>query len=280
VTSWLHQPENSALRNIVECYWLAMDTPNELMVLPPAVSNDVLINFDPPTTISNSRKNFYLTGSYFSGVRSTFFSVNQHGHFKLVGIRFRPWVFALHFGIEPARQVDHFSQVDKAQGKITAFNDLRMHIGTEFSEQELVGLLDTFLLSSFDFNNEVQRIFESIFSFIAEDRNMPVSGLASRMNFSLSTLERLFRKYIGISPKALFRIIRYSEIWKILNADNNYGWTDLLYSLGYFDQSHFIREFKHFTGKTPEQYAVNRNSTLDRYRLFDEKVQFKTHDAR
>ena len=64
--------------------------------------------------------------------------------------------------------------------------------------------------------------------------------------------EKRFRRVVGATPK------KFSSIIRLQTALNNYGkcenLTDLGYSAGYFDQSHFIKDFKQFTGETPEKF--------------------------
>jgi methylphosphotriester-DNA--protein-cysteine methyltransferase len=71
-------------------------------------------------------------------------------------------------------------------------------------------------------------------------------------------LERLFRKYVGLSPKFYCRIIRFNYIFQLMQEQSP-RLIDLTYDAGFFDQSHFIRNFKAFTGEDPSRY------------LFDEK---------
>jgi transcriptional regulator GlxA family with amidase domain len=66
-------------------------------------------------------------------------------------------------------------------------------------------------------------------------------------------LERLFKKYIGLSPKFYSRIIRFNHIFQLVK-EKRISWLEITHLSGYFDQSHFIRDFKAFTGEEPSQY--------------------------
>jgi AraC-like DNA-binding protein len=68
------------------------------------------------------------------------------------------------------------------------------------------------------------------------------------------SLERKFRQHIGISPKLFSRINRFQEAFRLLKNNNYIKLSDIAFDAGYTDQSHFIREFKEFTGFAPYKY--------------------------
>src|SRR5262249_36673949 len=73
-------------------------------------------------------------------------------------------------------------------------------------------------------------------------------------------LERGFRQVLGTSPKSFARTVRFQQAERRLMFDPDAGLTDLAHECGYFDQAHFIKDFKAFTGKTPAQYAERMRS--------------------
>lgn len=72
------------------------------------------------------------------------------------------------------------------------------------------------------------------------------------------SLERNFIKRTGISPKMLMRIVRLDYLWKKINEENAIDYQDLVFDGNYFDQAHFIKDFKSITGETPDHF-FNRN---------------------
>jgi AraC-like DNA-binding protein len=79
--------------------------------------------------------------------------------------------------------------------------------------------------------------------------------LASRVELSPRTLERLFHRYVGVSPKWIIRRYRVHEACERAASGEAPSWSELAQELGYFDQAHFIRDFKAQVGRTPAQYA-------------------------
>jgi AraC-like DNA-binding protein len=80
--------------------------------------------------------------------------------------------------------------------------------------------------------------------------------LAERLEMSPRTLERLFRRYVGVSPKWVVRRFRVHEACERVKTGVAPDWSQLAHELGYFDQAHFIHDFKAQVGRTPADYAA------------------------
>lgn len=81
-----------------------------------------------------------------------------------------------------------------------------------------------------------------------------ISELASQLNISQSPLEKRFRKAVGASPKKFASILRLRHILQEKQHPGTDELMDLAYQAGFYDQSHFIKEFKNFTGETPDTF--------------------------
>ena len=89
-----------------------------------------------------------------------------------------------------------------------------------------------------------------------------VNELAHRLATSKRNLERRFLNQIGLSPKQLSKIIRLQTLLKKLEQNPSGSLTELAMECGYYDQAHFIKDFKEFTGLSPKQfYADNMKMT-------------------
>lgn len=92
-----------------------------------------------------------------------------------------------------------------------------------------------------------------------------LKDIQAEMNLSERSLERLLKQYVGISPKAYSRIIRFQSALHILRQNDFSNLTDLAYQNDYFDQSHYIREFKAFTGTNPKQFIRQTNEQVENF---------------
>lgn len=82
-----------------------------------------------------------------------------------------------------------------------------------------------------------------------------VAELAACAGLPVRTLERMFRRHVGLTPKRVIRRFRVHEAAARVAAGEVVEWAMLAHELGYFDQAHFIREFKAQVGRTPSEYA-------------------------
>ncbi|MFY0591013.1 AraC family transcriptional regulator [Roseivirga sp.] len=89
------------------------------------------------------------------------------------------------------------------------------------------------------------------------ERHIAIDKLAEECGVSLRYLQHVFLEKIGLSPKKLQRIIRFQSAIRVLNQNPLPTLTHTGYDVGYADQSHFIRDFKAFSGFTPSQFQSN-----------------------
>jgi AraC-like DNA-binding protein len=89
---------------------------------------------------------------------------------------------------------------------------------------------------------------------------MTVEELGRLAGYSKRTLQRLFREYVGVSPKWVLSRIRLHEAADRM-ADGEHDWPRLALELGFFDQAHFIKAFKAVIGRSPADYGL-KTSTM------------------
>lgn len=100
----------------------------------------------------------------------------------------------------------------------------------------------------------VPRIVRMVYD-VAEDRTiLKVEDLVERYDMNKRTLQRLFAKYVGVSPKWVIQRYRLHEAAEQLAA-GPINQSALALSVGYSDQAHFIRDFKRVVGTSPAAYA-------------------------
>ena len=86
---------------------------------------------------------------------------------------------------------------------------------------------------------------------IRTDGNTSIEKIASLACLSLRQFERKCAERIGMPPKSFARIVRFSKAYRLREAKPELTWTAVAHETGYFDQMHFIRDFKEFAGVTP-----------------------------
>lgn len=125
-------------------------------------------------------------------------------------------------------------------------------IGEAETDLERIKTIEAFLISRLK-NIEPDNLVNLAVNLIKQSGgNIKIAVLTEKLNISQSQFEKRFRKIVGASPKKFCSIVRLQGIIKAKPETN--GLTALAIDNGYFDQAHFIKDFKSFTGQTPEQY--------------------------
>ena len=92
---------------------------------------------------------------------------------------------------------------------------------------------------------------------IEDNPSIRMADIRELVGMSTKPLIALFRAEVGLSPKAYARVRRLQAALRLLNAGSA-GGARIAADVGYFDQAHFVREFRSFTGMTPTQYTEQR----------------------
>jgi len=82
-------------------------------------------------------------------------------------------------------------------------------------------------------------------------------GIASKHNLGLRQMERLFQEFVGVSPKVLDRLHRAKRALMLHRKQPNQDWATIAAASGYFDQAHFIRDFRCQNAMTPAEFALH-----------------------
>lgn len=93
----------------------------------------------------------------------------------------------------------------------------------------------------------------------ASGGNTPIASIVGETGYSHKHLINRFRNEIGLSPKTLARVLRFTRAVKMVRATGEtVDWLDVASACGYFDQAHLIRDFREFAGMTPADFAARQ----------------------
>ncbi len=120
-----------------------------------------------------------------------------------------------------------------------------------------ITLLENFLIKRLIQNNEFERVEHAIKTIENSKGQIKTQDIAHEICLGIKQLERTFSKYVGINPKKYASIIRFQNVIQI-NSKNDKSMSQLAYDNGYYDQSHFIHDFKSLTGLTPKVFLNTR----------------------
>jgi AraC-like DNA-binding protein len=124
------------------------------------------------------------------------------------------------------------------------------------TDAQRIAIIERFLLSQLQHSDPDTLISEAVRLIMSANGTLRISELSQKLYISQSPLEKRFRKTVGATPKKFSSIIRLHSA--INNYANDKSLTELGYASGYFDQAHFIKDFKQFTGETPEKFFTTK----------------------
>lgn len=123
------------------------------------------------------------------------------------------------------------------------------------SSLEKVEILSQFILSQIEINKRDCETIRYATNYIMQNSNAIVlQQLLTDVNLTERTFQRMFKKYVGVTANEYRRICQYYFAFSHLKSGHFEKLTDVAYTNGYFDQSHYIRSFKEFTQTTPNEY--------------------------
>ncbi|MES2689422.1 MAG: helix-turn-helix domain-containing protein, partial [Bacteroidota bacterium] len=125
--------------------------------------------------------------------------------------------------------------------------------------EERIRHIEAFLLGTLTSAENIDRIAKLSVECILElNGKLSVDELSARLNINRRQLERKFSTAIGLSPKQLSKVIRLQSVLKMMATKGFTSLSSVAYEGEYYDQAHFIKDFKEFTGLSPKQfYAGN-----------------------
>lgn len=176
------------------------------------------------------------------------------GSYSILVFQLYPFVLQTFFGILPQSINDNCYYLDNADNKITALN-LELILCKTVNEK--IDIISNLLLHYFETKkqNLDLEIRQAIAEIIDAKGQVPIRAIAEKQKINLRTFERRFLKETGLSPKQFAQILQFQASLEQLSIKNYTKLTDIVYENGFADQSHFIKVFKAFTGKTPKKFS-------------------------
>lgn len=172
------------------------------------------------------------------------------GSYRQIGVSFHPAALRYVFGLSANDLTDRHTAVSEIFASSLSEQLLECR-----DADEQFSCLARFVLNLTRSNEKYEsENTKMAFALTALREGRELSFVRAQLSISERSLERLFLGHIGLTPILYSRINRFQKAMSQLKQGAYSSLTDIAYSLGYFDQSHFIRDFRRFSGVSPRVY--------------------------
>ena len=245
------------LKPLVRCYW-SLESKNgensEKQIIVPDGCMEMIFHYgDLYRQYLQDGKKIIQPRSFVFGQLTRPLEIEPTGKTGILSVRFHPQGF-LPLTTLPIKELENTA---------TSLNKLFGEDGDKI-EQEIIGINDNakriehierFLQGRLAKPGTIDRVIKStVDTILTANGKLSVIEIAERNAIHRRQLERKFSTTIGLSPKQLSKTIRLQATLKMLLSKQFKNLTSLAYQGEYYDQAHFIKDFKEFTGFTPKEF--------------------------
>lgn len=254
------------LESIVKFYWtleVPFDPKNKKQKILPDGCIEMTFNFGGKIKRYTSQEEFILhPNAMVMGQRTKSYYILPVGDVDTFAVCFYPLGFANFIQTPLENLVDKETPIVQLFEKTQA-DELEQHMTHAKDTQERINIIETFLLKKLNSKNTINNIVKStVETLMTSNGTTPINVILKDNISKRRQIERYFKKQIGISPKQLSKVIRLQATLQLLLNKQSETLTDIAYESEYFDQSHFIKDFKELAGVTPKDFLKSEHMAL------------------
>jgi AraC-like DNA-binding protein len=250
----------------IECFWnveLNTGTSIKKETILPNGKIEMIFALEGNYHVLN-RKAHKMNQAWLSGMHHEPLEIHYSGKSNLIGIRFYP------HGIFPFLDIPIHETVNQVENLNSVWGGFQEEIYETLcmikEPEKIYPALNHFLMRKISENKTNQhQIIGYIVRQIKTKPNQSIQELAISLGLSQRHLNRLFKDQTGINPKLMGQIFRFEKACSYLHTHSEEDISNISSTLNFYDQSHFNREFKRFSGMTPLEYkkrAIESNNFL------------------
>ncbi|MFN0037196.1 MAG: helix-turn-helix domain-containing protein [Saprospiraceae bacterium] len=267
VTFHIHQPTfplNLAVEKII--FYEGYSPPHHKERLLPDGGIDLVIDLTqvPKNLYNNEDFGRYTSfkKSWISGIRREFITIDAGQNSSMMVVRFRAGTASFLFKFPLHELADSVVEMDAIWG--SDFLHLREHLLEQPTPEAKISTLENWLLRHLRPESEPHPVVGYALGRIHQSPQLlTIADVQAKTGFSNKHFIHLFEKHVGTSPKTYLRTIKFQRVLAEIEKAKKIHWNDIVYSCGYYDQAHFIKEFRHFSGLNPTAYLAERGEYLN-----------------
>jgi len=206
--------------------------------------------FDP---ISRHPRKTYRR-SWLSGPHSEFIVIDTALNASMIGVHLRPGGASAFFGLPLSELRNSVVELDTIWNH--AAENLRDQLLETRAPSAKFRILENALLARCrGFAPRHRAVIHALERFTREPDNISVEKVTAEVGLSRRRLIEIFNEQVGMTPKVFCRVRRFQRAIGQIQQRRTVNWTDVAIGCGYYDQAHFINDFRGFCGITPGDYA-------------------------
>jgi AraC-like DNA-binding protein len=245
------------LSRFVDFFWLAegyVQTHRAEVVLPTGCV-DLILSLDE-----------HPEADVIAGARSQSIVNDTSRALSIIGVRFRPGG-AFPFLPLPPGELEGLGVAPTIAWGADACA-LREQLLESRTAEHRFAILERFLLERLNDSRERQPAVQYAIDIIERTEGAAsVAALVERTGLTARRFIASFRNEVGLAPKVFCRLARFRRVIRSLREVQDVDWADIAVDCGYFDQSHFIHDFRSFAGVSPSAYLRHRTSSVNHLRV-------------
>jgi AraC-like DNA-binding protein len=254
-------PDPPLDRFIDDVYCLTGVPRHRRMNIPPMPSAHLFVNLGEPIGLRDSDRSVppaVFADGWFMGVWTRRFLVEYPTRVRVVGVHFKPWGISPFVDLPASELRNRWVPVDVVWRR--SLDRIRNRVCDVVSATETLRIVEGELRSRLAGTSPrgldlVQRAGRRL---ATSHGAVPVGALTDAAGVTGNHLATQFKFNVGVTPKRVARIYRFARLILSVDARRPVNWSALAHAAGYFDQAHFSKEFKDFTGHTPTDYLTLR----------------------
>ena len=189
---------------------------------------------------------------WLSGMHKKYITISAHENSEMLVIQFKA-AGAYPFIHQP---INKFNEVIVAADSIFGkeIMQLRKKCLTAKESVDKFALVEAWLIGRLDETRKPSAELLSVLEKLQVEDASRHQGIIDTYPYTQKHLIDQFKKYVGLTPKYYQRILRFNDILQQIQHQKQISWPDVAIQCGYSDQSHFIKEFRHFSGFNPSEF--------------------------
>jgi AraC-like DNA-binding protein len=252
---------STALYPFVECLWalegsacgMALDP-----VLPDGHPELIVHSGDPFAAVAPDGTRTVQAPVLLAGQMRHALALTMLGRAHVVGARLRPHGLRALFGGSSETLTDQVVDLEAIDARLA--HHLLVDVAPRPGAVERMHALDR-ALGRWATAQRIDPLVGHACEIAMAGRGLTrVSSLAQSTGLSARQFERRFVAHVGLSPKAFLRVVRFQEVLKAMDAGGATDWASLAVEHGFYDQPHFVNDFKTFTGRAPTEWNITDDS--------------------